>query len=110
MEEEYKVGPGKPPKEHRFSSVNQPDPSKKRVPKMKTRLKRYIEANLDDMIEAMIKEAKEGNVTAFDKILDRAYGKVTDKIEHSGGIEQRLNSDQVKEEIDKLLELRERDK
>jgi len=32
------------------------------------------------------------------------------EIEHSGGIEQRLNSDQVKEEIDKLLELRERDR
>jgi len=32
------------------------------------------------------------------------------EIEHSGGIEQRLNSDQVKEEIDKLLELREKDK
>ena len=97
-----KVGPGNPPKEHRFSKENQPPNENKRVPKMKTRLKKYVEEHLDEMIEAIIDQAKKGNVTAFDKLLDRVYGRVTEKIESTN---KNYNIDNMSEEdINKELE------
>lgn len=40
----------------------------------------------DIIVLALIKEARKGNVAAFKELMDSAHGKVTEKIEQSGGI------------------------
>jgi metal-responsive CopG/Arc/MetJ family transcriptional regulator len=42
------------------------------------------QAVVDEITAAVILKAKGGDVQAWDKLLDSAYGKVTDKTEHSG--------------------------
>jgi len=93
-----------PPKEHRFTSDNQPAPERKRVPKYKTRFKKFILDNIDIVEEKM----RDGNYNFWQLAFERAYGKEKEQIEHSGGIEQKADSD-ITEKINKLLELREKD-
>lgn len=74
-----------PPKEHRFSSTNQPDPSKRRVPRWKTRFITML--NDPKNLKAFEDQIGKGNVKAWALLFERVCGKVKDKIEHSGSIE-----------------------
>lgn len=66
-----------------FSKDNQPTPEAKSKPKYKTQLKRFIEDNIGIVKEQMLK----GNSKFWDIAFERGYGKVKDKIEHSGKID-----------------------
>ena len=85
---------GKPPKEHQFTSENQPENNGR--PKgslnVKTRIIRILEVmnekegkdNLDAMIAKVIEKARtKGDVNAFNSILDRIEGKPVQKQEHA---------------------------
>jgi len=71
-------------KAYRFSSTNQPAPEKKRVPKYKTRLKKFILENIDVVNEKM----KDGNPAFWNIAFERAYGKEKQEIDNklSGSI------------------------
>jgi hypothetical protein len=60
-----------------FSSTNQPPSENKRVPKIKTRMKKVINDNWDKFKDMI----KEKNTAAWSMALDRAYGKVKDRLE-----------------------------
>ena len=113
----YEVGKGKPPKEHQFSSENQP----KKNGRKKSKLKGMIEKNdlssddISDLIinlfdktkeelevisndyeqpfllrafvKAMIKDLEGDSLYNINSLLDRAIGKPKDKVEHSGSVE-----------------------
>jgi hypothetical protein len=68
---------GKPPLNTRFSSTNQPDPEKKRVPKYKTRLKKFFNDNLPVVEEQM----KKGNSQFWNYCKEWAYGKEVEIVE-----------------------------
>lgn len=89
-----------PPKEHRFSSTNQPDPAKKRVPKWKTRFIKML--NDPKNLQAFEEQIGKGNVKAWALLFERACGKVKDKIEHSGKVET-TNINSVIDDIRKSL-------
>jgi len=43
-----------------------------------------IEKELEPMVKALIKEAKEGDVYSFRELFDRAFGKAVQREEHTG--------------------------
>ncbi len=61
-----------------FSSTYQPAPEKKRVPKYKTRLKKFIIDNIDIVNEQM----KKGNHKFWEIAFERGYGKEKENIDH----------------------------
>jgi hypothetical protein len=77
-----------------FTSENQPDPEKKKVPKLKTRMRKLVEENFDKYKEMI--ESKYW--PAWKEAIDRGYGKTTDNIKITN--ENNLTDD----EIDKLIE------
>jgi recombinational DNA repair protein RecR len=98
-------------KQKRFSKDYQPPNESKRKPKKKTIIKRLVEEHLEEMIMAAIEQGKKGNVLALEKLLDRAYGKVTQNTVNKNvnmNIEK-LDDGNLDESIDKLLELRTHD-
>jgi len=79
---------------NRFTSENQPDPIKKRVPKYKTKLKRFIIENIDVIAEQM----KKGNYKFWEIAFERGYGKEKMSLDIK-------NTDNLTEkEIDDLIE------
>jgi hypothetical protein len=89
-----------PPKEYRFSSTNQPDPQKKRVPKYKTRLKKYI----IDNIEVVNEKLRDGNPAFWNMAFERAYGKEVEKIEQTSKVLNIDYSQLTEDEAKKLYE------
>ncbi len=74
-------------KPYQFTKDKQPDPSKKRVPKYKTRLKKFIMDNINVVNEKM----KQGNSKFWEIAFERGYGKEKENIEHSGNINTNIN-------------------
>ena len=60
----------------------------------------------DIAVLSLLKEVRAGNVKAIQEWLDNRFGKLTDKVEHSGQIEidlyENLSKDELKKELDKL--------
>jgi peptidyl-tRNA hydrolase len=60
----------------------------------------------DIAVLSLLKEVRSGNVKAIQEWLDNRFGKITDKVEHSGQIEidlyENLSKDELKKELDKL--------
>jgi hypothetical protein len=46
--------------------------------------RRIFEQNADSIIEGMATQLKKGNAYAFSVLANRAYGKVKDRVEHTG--------------------------
>lgn len=44
----------------------------------------FDEAEERKAVRAMMSQARKGNVAAFNALMDRKYGKVPDKVQHSG--------------------------
>jgi hypothetical protein len=65
-----------------------------------------FEGNAEAVYEAMAKALLKGNAYAFKELADRAYGKIKDKVEHSGQIDIPL--EQVQQRIKELLDRRKR--
>lgn len=71
-----------PPEEHRFSSTNQPKRRKKGI-EWKSLMKKKILHDMEPMIDSLIREVIDnGSHQAFEKLMDRAFGKVKDKVKH----------------------------
>ena len=62
-----------------FSSTNQPDPEKKRVPKLKAQLKRDLAKNYNEISSKIIEKCKNGDIRHIEFLRDWLYGKVPDK-------------------------------
>lgn len=63
------------------------------------------------VLESLLKEAKKGNVAAAVAILDRAYGKPKQPVEHSGDKESPVKvkiEDLTSEQLKALTEIREK--
>lgn len=84
----------------KFSSTYQPPNENKRVPKWKTRFKNML--NDPESLKAFEKQIKNGNVRAWQVLLERVHGKVKDRVEHSGSIET-TNINEVIEDLRKSL-------
>jgi hypothetical protein len=70
-----------------FTSEKQPPNEKKRVPKYKTKLKKYF---IDKGIDKIIEIADNGNLKAIEDIKEWVFGKEEQKIEHSGKIDNNI--------------------
>lgn len=88
--------------EHRFSSTNQPDPAKKRVPKLKTQLKRDLAKHYEAISKKIIEKSKDGSIKHIEFVRDWLYGKVKDELSLKANIMMQLNS-MSEDEIDKRL-------
>jgi hypothetical protein len=64
-----------------------------------------LEGNYEAIYKAMTKAVLKGNAYAFKEIADRAYGKIRDKVEHSGQVET-MSLEQVRQRISELLDRR----
>ena len=69
-----------------FSKDNQPPNESKRVPKWKTRIKKALKENMDDVIEAQVEQWKKGDLRHLQFIKEWLYGKDKEQIEQSGKI------------------------
>jgi len=83
---EYKVGDKHPPKEHRFKpgEVHNPKgrpPNKKYISEALRELAESDPEFLKELIKAIRKRGKEGDVPAFREIADRMDGKVDVKLD-----------------------------
>ena len=104
--ESGKVGKGHPPKEYQFTSENQPE--NKGRPKGARDFKTIFEEAAKEVAKSLklgekpdvvqieilkkgIKEGIKGNFNYYRDIVDRLYGKTTEKIEHSGEIETKVD-------------------
>lgn len=87
-----KVGKGKPPKHTRFKAGESGNPAgrPKKIPAIDELLADILsEENSGlsaarEVIIALVKKAKSGDVRAAEVLFDRAYGKVKQPIENSG--------------------------
>lgn len=84
-----------------FSKDRQPPNENKRGIRWKSLLRKKLEYELDEMYGSMIAEAKKGNVQAFEKIMDRAYGKVPNT---NNNTNKNMNMDeqQIQEHMEEL--------
>jgi len=64
-------------KKYRFTSTNQPDPKKKRVPKTKTRIKQMVKKHLEKFEEQLEK----GNPAFWKMAMDHTVEKPKTKID-----------------------------
>jgi hypothetical protein len=72
-----------PNKATQFTSTNQPNPERKRVPKLKSRLRHLLSENYNDISNAIIKECKNGSIKHIEFLRDWLYGKVKDEVDHT---------------------------
>lgn len=73
----------------KFSKENQPPPRNK-GPRWRKRLKAALEGSEAEIENAVVKEAKAGNMKAVEWFYDRAYGKLKDEkeIKHTFGTDE----------------------
>jgi hypothetical protein len=90
--------------EHRFTSDKQPSNESKRVPKLKTRIKKALEQNGVIITENLIKECIKVSVPHLHFAFDRAYGKADQNLnitsytnETRQAIEDIINAGQTKD-------------
>ena len=87
----------------RFSSTNQPDPAKKRVPKYKTRLRKFfLEEGIDKLIQIARGDDNRSVLKALEDIKEWVYGKEKDIID--------LNTNYSPETIEAIKKVIEKDK
>jgi hypothetical protein len=87
-----KVGKGKPPKHSQFKAGESGNPNgrPKKIPAIDELLAEILSEEKDGLsaarqvIIALVKKAKSGDVRAAEVLFDRAYGKVKQPIENSG--------------------------
>jgi len=80
---EYKVGDKNPPKEYQFKpgEVHNPKGRPKDKKYISEALKDLLASNpqlLEEVVEAILKEVKRGNIPAVKELLDRTEGKVVE--------------------------------
>lgn len=49
--------------------------------------------------QAMIRQAKKGNVAAFKELMDRKYGKVKENVDHGGTVVIQIREERAKGKI-----------
>lgn len=94
-----------------------PNGRPKKLPKLDVLLSDVLgsenpdESEAKNVLEALLKQAKKGNVQAAIAVLDRAYGKPKQPVEHSGDQEKpvRFKAEELtKEQLKALTELRDK--
>ncbi len=88
----YAVGPGKPPREHQFKKGRSGNPGgRPKGTSVTAELRRLLDeahngkAIATLLAERMVRDALAGKAGAAKELLDRAEGKVTERVEVQGG-------------------------
>lgn len=84
----YKIGPGRPPREHQFKKGNRANPGgRPKGQSITARVRRVLEqehngkALMDLLAERLVKEALAGKFAFVKEVLERIDGRVTEKHE-----------------------------
>jgi hypothetical protein len=89
--EEYRVGPGRPPREHQFQKGQSGNPGgRPKNESVTATIRRMLQGEhngrpiQDILVERMIKEALSGKYPFLRELLDRAEGRPNQKVEVTG--------------------------